>query len=712
MWLVPAVHAATEEQSIILEVEGNPHEFKQYIERNHPFVEVVHVYDTLLQGVAIRGDDQDIEDVQQHPQVQYRFPVQTYETNVNESVPFLLEDRKEPFNDIPYTGKGVKVGVIDTGIDYSHPDLEKNFKGGYDLVDLDEDPMETKEGQGEPTIHGTHVAGIIGANGKMKGIAPDVELYGYRALGPGGVGSSVQVIAAIEQAVEDGMDIINLSLGSSINGPDWPTSMAVDQATRLGVSMVIANGNSGPDLWTVGSPATSTKAISVGASTPPLRIPYFYEALNKKTIPLMPMSGAKPWTLRQSLPLVHAGKGEGDLPDLYGKIALIERGGLTFTEKALNAERHGAKAVVIYNNEEGVFQGGVEPSVTVPVTSISKEDGEWIKQHVIEQSTWLETEYVSVVDTMASFSSKGPVTWNWDIKPDIVAPGVAITSTVPAGYQSLQGTSMAAPHIAGVLALLKEAHPHWTPDMLKAALLSTAKPLEDEEGKLISPVVMGMGKVDVRAALEPLTLIEQGRLTYGRFLKERETRQAHVSVQNRTDRPRTYYFSKKDAPKGVRFHFPASFTLSPGEKRTVEVGVTVNQRLTSPAEPFIHGWVELHDEAKTIHLPYLIVTKDTTFPHAMGLEFTIKPYKKTEYQYRMYLPIGADQVTVELYDPDSLRFVRTLFSREEVKRGVVKGTLTEKMAGEEGVYLAVVSVSKDGVHQSYASPIMIGESYP
>src|SRR5699024_6505866 len=161
-------------------------------------------------------------------------------------------------NKTPYTGKGVKVGVIDTGIDYNHPDLEANYRGGYDLVDLDDDPMETDATQGMPTIpgthvsgiiaaqgemngiaadadnhpdlvanygggydlvdldddpvetdatqgmptiHGTHVSGIIAANGEMKGIAPDADIYAYRALGPGGSGSSVQVIAALERAV-------------------------------------------------------------------------------------------------------------------------------------------------------------------------------------------------------------------------------------------------------------------------------------------------------------------------------------------------------------------------------------------------------------------------------------------------------------------------------------------------------------------------------
>jgi len=95
------------------------------------------------------------------------------------------------------------------------------------------------------TLHGTHVAGIIAANGRMQGVAPEADIYAYRALGPGGQGTTEQVIEAIERAVEDGVDIINLSLGNSVNGPDWPTSEALDKAVELGVVAVTSNGNSG-----------------------------------------------------------------------------------------------------------------------------------------------------------------------------------------------------------------------------------------------------------------------------------------------------------------------------------------------------------------------------------------------------------------------------------------------------------------------------------
>src|SRR5699024_9149236 len=195
--------------------------------------------------------------------------LQTYLDETNQLDHAVLAQSQ---NDTKYTGTGIKVGVVDTGIDYEHPDLTRNYQGGFDTVDLDEEPMETKPEEGVPTMHGSHVAGTIAANGDLKGVAPDAALYGYRALGPGGSGTSVQVIAALEEAVKEGVDIINLSLGNDVNGPDYPTSLAVNKAIEKGVAVVIANGNAGPDNWTVGAPATSTKALGVGAATNPEQV--------------------------------------------------------------------------------------------------------------------------------------------------------------------------------------------------------------------------------------------------------------------------------------------------------------------------------------------------------------------------------------------------------------------------------------------------------
>ena len=170
------------------------------------------------------------------------------------------------------TGEGVVVAVIDTGIDYTHPDLGGGFGpaykviGGYDFLNKDSDPMDDNG-------HGTHVAGIIAANGDIQGVAPSARLLAYKVLGPDGSGSMSLVLSAIEAALDpngDGLyndraDVISMSLGGS-GDPDDPVCVAVEEAIALGVVVVIAAGNEGPSLGTVASPGLAAGAITVGAA--------------------------------------------------------------------------------------------------------------------------------------------------------------------------------------------------------------------------------------------------------------------------------------------------------------------------------------------------------------------------------------------------------------------------------------------------------------
>lgn len=160
---------------------------------------------------------------------------------------------------------------------------------------------------GKATIHGTHVAGIIAANGKIKGVAPDAKIVAYRALGPGGGGTTEQVLAAIEQAIKDKVDVVNLSLGNEINGPDLPISLALNRAVDKGIVAVAASGNSGPDVWSVGSPGTASKAISVGASTPTMEVPSLIIVGSREKMRIQPMDGSSNWALDRSLELVDGG---------------------------------------------------------------------------------------------------------------------------------------------------------------------------------------------------------------------------------------------------------------------------------------------------------------------------------------------------------------------------------------------------------------------
>ncbi|MFB1051531.1 S8 family serine peptidase [Paraliobacillus sp. JSM ZJ581] len=691
-----------EKTQIIIEVNGDPQQHKQYIETYHPTIEVVEVFHTLFQGLAIRAKDHQLEQLSKETFIKNSYPVKTYQTQLNQSVPFLL--KKETVQvDRTYTGKGVKVGVIDTGIDYNHPDLQSNYQGGYDLVDLDDDPMETTLTEGEPTIHGTHVAGIIAANGKMKGMAPNVSLYGYRALGPGGAGTSIQVIAALEKAVNDGMDIINMSLGNTVNGPDWPTSVAVNRAVEEGVSVVIANGNSGPANWTVGSPATATKAIAVGASTPIVQTASIIDRFEKKQIPLTPIAGSIEWTFQRKYLLVDGGIGK-KLSNISGKIVLIKRGEHTFTEKVKQAEVGGAVGVIIYNNEEEPFQASLQAESNIPAVTVSKADGEWLKKQVQKDSYWIQTMHQQQQDQITDFSSRGPVTANWSIKPEIVAPGENITSTIPNnGYQSLQGTSMAAPHIAGALALLKEAHPNWTPAQLKGALLTQAKPLKIN-GVLYDPIEQGMGRIRLNESITTRTILHDSLLSFGKIENGKKRLTAHIEIENVSNQTNQFSFDIPKQQPGLRWFLPKKVSVKPNEKRFIPIELTIDPNRLP--EGLHQGWLKLFNGKESYQLPYLFINQTAQYPKAMGLELEVDPFNLKEYTYRLYLPEDVKEVKVDLYDPNTLVFEKTFIEKKDQPNGLLEDRIAKKDLPKPGNYIAAITISTKDNHMYHEETLL------
>ncbi|MGF3105228.1 S8 family serine peptidase [Rossellomorea sp. DUT-2] len=462
------------------------------------------------------------------------------ESKMMDSIPQINVDKLHTEN---ITGEGIKVGVLDTGIDYHHPDLQGAYKGGYDFIDNDNDPMETTyedwQNSGKPEVnpasgtvyyteHGTHVSGTIGGEQKntvdyaVKGVAPNVDLYGYRVLGPYGSGTSTSVLSGIEQAVTDEMDVMNLSLGASTNDPLYPTSVAVNNAMLSGVVAVVAAGNSGPEEGTLGAPGAAALGITVGASDFDMDIPTFQSmSVNGETFENVLLLGKNfsddlTSLQNQSKQVVFAGLGyEADFEgkDVTGKIALIQRGEIAFVEKMKHAKEAGAEAVIIYNNLDGEIQAYLgEGSEYIPTFRMTKADGERLKglgdnaSIAFGELATVQTEG----DNLASFSSRGPVAGSYDIKPDVVAPGVAIFSTIPeyinspeegedysAAYARLQGTSMATPHVAGVAALMLQEHPEYSPFDVKAALMNTAEDLNGD----VSVFEQGAGRVDAYDAV-------------------------------------------------------------------------------------------------------------------------------------------------------------------------------------------------------------------
>jgi minor extracellular serine protease Vpr len=700
--------------SIIMTDQDNLSSLMKETKRRYPSIVINRVFDTVFFGFSAKGPRQDIENLKKEMGVKSTFPVSTYKVSLDESVPFIGGDEIRGLfdqGDHRITGEGIKVGVIDTGIDYQHPDLRKNYHGGSDLVDGDNDPMETKGQAGLQTVHGTHVAGIIAANGKLKGVAPEAEIIAYRALGPGGVGTSEQVIAAIEQAIKDKVDVINLSLGNSINGPDWPTSLALDKAVENGIIAVTSSGNSGPEVWTVGSPGTSSKAISVGASTPPIEIPYLKLGSSKKEIDLIPMQNAREWNLSKQHELVLAGIGKPEeLEGVKDKVVLIQRGELTFTEKTLNALSKGAKGVLIYNNVKGSFAGSLEVGLDIPVASLSKEDGQWLKKMLNSKGNhYIRTEHRKQEDTLADFSSRGPVTETWEIKPDVVAPGVSIHSTVPRGYLALQGTSMAAPHVAGACALIKQAHPDWTPDQVKAALMNTAKKLKSEDNKEYKPNEQGAGRIQLKEAIKAESLIYPSSLAFGLFQKQdkRTQKQIKITLDNQSSEGKTYHFNTPTNQEGLQWKLPQTVFLKAKQKKKVEITLDITPSVIGPG--LHYGQLEIIEASNRIELPYMFVIDEPDYPRVMGFQFGAGDSPGT-FKYELYLPRGADEYGIALYDPDSLQFISFLDWKRDVSRGILEHEFTEEEIKLKGVYKAIVFAKKDGQEDTIEADIVIDKS--
>ena len=437
---------------------------------------------------------------------------------VNNSGPFI--GTSIPYQS-GYDGSGIIISIIDTGIDLSHPDLEGKIIGGYDFVDNDDMPEDVNG-------HGTQVAGIIAANGNLKGIAPNSKILMYKVSEDGESVPSHLIIKAIEKSIEDGADIINISLG--INQTNTKIDQAVNKAIRNNIFVVTAAGNFGPELNTIGSPGINPNAITVGATFNNVTssIVSTFE-IEGKTFNVFPMVGTQSLTEPITSQIIF-GK-YGRVHDLLennfeGSILLIERGSdieneiVYFSDKEKNAADVGAKAIVVYNNEPGIFFGeliheyvdeGYNP--TIPALSLSREDGLVIKE-ILQSDTKGILDVFYHPDFVAYFSSRGPVS-PFYIKPDIVAPGAFINTTDTNGnYKISSGTSFAAPHVAGTAALILQKNPQLTPQELKSVLMTTSEIVYDQFDDRFPIEVSGNGRIDASKAINAELIIMPPNLIF------------------------------------------------------------------------------------------------------------------------------------------------------------------------------------------------------
>ncbi len=436
-------------------------------------------------------------------------------TYLNRSVPFVGGDipRLEGID-----GNGIKIAVIDTGVDFNHPDLfgwgpDGKVIGGYNFIQEGEPPLDTNG-------HGTQVTGIIAADGQLVGVAPKAKILAYKVSENGEAVSSDLIIKAIDKSIEDGADIINISLG--VNKTNASIEHAVNRALEKEIFVVVAAGNDGPIPQTIGSPGRNYGSVTVGATYNNLTSSLVATLeVNEKPYTVIPMVGSSKLNEPIVGKIIFGGYGkEKDLKDINAtdSILLVERGSdikgdlLYFSTKEKNAAIAGAKALIVYNNEPGIFLGELvhefvesDYKPQIPVVSMDRKEGLEIKESLQENKASLHLFYNP--DFVAHFSSRGPVS-PFYIKPDIVAPGAYINTTQINGvYNFTSGTSFAAPHVSGAAALLLEKYPSIHNHEIKSLLLTTTEPVSDAYGQEFSLNDSGSGRLNIAKAFQAKLVI-------------------------------------------------------------------------------------------------------------------------------------------------------------------------------------------------------------
>jgi subtilisin family serine protease len=444
-------------------------------------------------------------------------------------------------------GEGIKIADIDTGIDYTHADfggsgnpadylaakasdtlapnplwfgpLAPKVKGGIDLVgdayDADTNPVPVPDPNPlDCNDHGTHTAGTIAgfgvlANGQRyagaynastissnswlvgPGVAPKADLYSVKIFGC--QGTTDEVIDGIEWAVDNNMDVINLSLGSPFGSPDDPDAVAASNAVKDGVIVVSGSGNEGPNPYMAGTPAVASGVIDVAANDPNQSTPGAKLTLTKAdttsggTLDAQNSNGLTPLPPGPfTIKVVYSSPGTISLgcspaddgaPLPPNTFIVVQRGVCARAAKAIYGQQAGAAGVIMVNTDPGYppYEGqitsnpdtGAPYTVTIPFLGVPGTSS--FTDPLVAADGGTLTEVAETLTNpgyggLASFSSWGPATGDSSLKPNVTAPGVNIASAaMGTGNAALvdSGTSMAAPHTTGLAALVKQAHPDW-----------------------------------------------------------------------------------------------------------------------------------------------------------------------------------------------------------------------------------------------------------
>ncbi len=689
----------------------------------------LETYDNVLNGFSIETTYKNLKTIKNLKGVTHVSVAHTFsrpEPDMNSSTEMV--NAIKTWTDTGYNGEGMVVAIIDTGIDPSHKDMiltdESKVKltastlnglpgtyrtakvpYGYNYMDKNQEILDLRPGA---SMYGMHVAGTVGANGDLltggiKGVAPEAQLLAMKVFGnnpsmPSTFGDVI--VKAIDDSVALGADVINMSLGSIASYVDENDleQVAIRNAMENGVIAAVSAGNSAmfgdgfdnpytenPDIGVVGSPGLAPETIQVASIENNIitanALSYFY-AGEELLAPYISAGPKDPKDVfAERVPYLHAGLGGPDdfaEQDFSGKIALIERGSYDFTAKILNASNNGAIGVIIYNSPaggDGLISMRYPEGISIPAVFIGRSHG----LNLVEL---LQTEgnYVAFSGKLAKagnpaagnlslFSSWG-ATPNLDFKPEITAPGGNIWSTAQNNqYQSMSGTSMAAPHVAGGSALvLQRVDEYFNLSsservlMAKNLLMNTAITHHDTgvynssygtgDYNYTSPRRQGAGVMDVYAAVVSPAVAYEKTSGIGKVsLQEMEDVTTFtIEVKNLSDEEVTYvprgtvqtdlsdgeynYLETQGVyldgtleeygPNGLYsgeypiYFSEDSLTIQAGETRTLTVTVDVTHGVdwyyglplaeVFPNGTFLEGFVVLEDPEEmnpTLSIPYM-----------------------------------------------------------------------------------------------------------
>ena len=557
--------AATKSYRTKLSAQRNA--FRKWLQINAPAAQITGQFDIALNAVAVNLNGTSLDTLRRSTQVvSAEFQGLYHPTDADPDLELINAVTAWGGGGANGAGAGVQVAIIDSGIDATH----SCFDGMGD--NTPGDPLtNTKikiakvfynkaKASGLTALavgtHGTHVAGTVACDfgttaevdgvvipHTISGVAPAAQLGNYNVF-PGNVedARSEDILNALEAAFSDGMDVANMSLGGDAHGARDLLTIAVDNLDLAGMVVAVSAGNEGPGFGTLGSPGSAERALTAGAATVPHIVtrritfgqtgsayatPGEFGAITTGTLGTLkyihrtdPLSN--PALVGLSLACTPA---DVDLAPAVGGpyVAVVARGVCTFTEKVHSAIAQGYAAVIVVNREEATLamagdNAGI-PALLVPVSARAGLEAADNTIVSVTDPAYFNPYELAPAGEMADFSSEGPSDVDRRVKPDLVAPGVnVLSSIVGGGFAFFNGTSMASPHLAGAAAVVLSQHPTWAPWQVRSAITNTADidgatPFFDNPAR--DPNLIGAGMLDLSTAVNASVLLSSPSISFG-----------------------------------------------------------------------------------------------------------------------------------------------------------------------------------------------------